>query len=226
MKKFAVIVAGGNGLRMGTETPKQFLLLNSKPILWHTINQFLTAYNNIKIILVLPQEYLEKGEELKQIFSNKSNRIEVVAGGQTRFHSVKNGLKLVEENAVIFVHDGVRCLVSKGLIERCYEQAMQLGSAIPAVAATDTIRIVEDNQHKVVDRNNVQIIQTPQTFLSNILLKAFNQPYQNFFTDEATVVETMGENVHLIEGEYTNIKITRPIDLVVAKGILTVGCSE
>ena len=226
MKKFAVIVAGGNGLRMGTETPKQFLLLNSKPILWHTINQFLTAYNNIKIILVLPQEYLEKGEELKQIFSNEANRIEVVAGGQTRFHSVKNGLKLVEENAVIFVHDGVRCLVSKGLIERCYEQAMQLGSAIPAVAATDTIRIVEDNQHKVVDRNNVQIIQTPQTFLSNILLKAFNQPYQNFFTDEATVVETMGENVHLIEGEYTNIKITRPIDLVVAKGILTVGCSE
>lgn len=220
MKKFAVIVAGGSGVRMGTETPKQFLLLHNKPVLCHTIDIFLTAYSDIKIILVLPQEHLAKAVELQQYFTKNINQIEIVVGGKTRFHSVQNGLKLVTENAIVFVHDGVRCLVSKHLITSCCNQAMQLGSAIPAVAATDSIRIVKNNYHQIEDRNNVKIIQTPQTFLSNILLKAFNQNYQESFTDEATVVEAMGEKVHLIEGDYNNIKITRPVDLVIAEKML------
>ena len=220
MKKYAVIVAGGSGLRMGTETPKQFLLLNHKPVLWHTINAFLTAYNDIKIILVLPQEHLVKGEELKKYFVNTVNEISIVVGGTTRFHSVQNGLKLVEKDAIVFVHDGVRCLASMGLIERCFEQAMQIGSAIPAVTATDSIRIVEENSHHIADRNAIKIIQTPQTFLSNILLAAFNQSYQESFTDEATVVESFGQKVFLCDGDYNNIKITRPVDLVVAEKIL------
>jgi 2-C-methyl-D-erythritol 4-phosphate cytidylyltransferase len=221
MKKFAVIVAGGSGVRMGTDTPKQFLLLNNKPVLWHTIHSFLTAYNDIKIILVLPQEHLEKGEILRNNFTNDKNNIQIVAGGQTRFHSVQNGLKLVKKNAIVFVHDGVRCLLTKDLITRCCEQAMQLGSAIPAVAATDSIRMLEGAHHKVANRNDVRMIQTPQTFLSNILLAAFEQPYNEIFTDEATVVEANGQAVFLCEGDYNNIKITRPVDLLVAHNYLT-----
>jgi 2-C-methyl-D-erythritol 4-phosphate cytidylyltransferase len=220
MKKFAVIVAGGSGLRMGSNTPKQFLLLNNQPVLWHTINAFLQTYNDIKIILVLPQEHLSQGELIKNSFVNNLNNIEIVTGGTTRFHSVQNGLKFVDENAIIFVHDGVRCLVNKDLIERCYEQTIKLGSAIPAVAATDSIRIIENSSHKIADRNCVRIIQTPQTFLSNILLAAFNQNYQESFTDEATVVEANGQDVFLCEGDYNNIKITRPVDLLIAERVL------
>ena len=220
MEKFAVIVAGGCGLRMGTDTPKQFLLLNGKPVLWHTINQFLKAYIDLKCILVLPQEHIAKGEEIKEMFSVVANRITIAIGGATRFHSVKNGLKLIDKNAIVFVHDGVRCLVDESLIKRCYQQATVKGSAIPAVAATDSIRIVETNTNKVADRNNVRIIQTPQTFQSNLLLEAFEQDFNQGFTDEATVVEAMGKPVFLCDGVYNNIKITRPIDLLIAESIL------
>ena len=137
-----------------------------------------------------------------------------------RFYSVKNGLKLVDKNAIVFVHDGVRCLVDESLIKRCYNQAVAMGSAIPAVAATDSIRIVDGVNNKVADRSNVRIIQTPQTFQSNLLLEAFEQDFDDAFTDEATVVEAMGKPVFLCEGDYKNIKITRPVDLLVAESIL------
>ena len=217
MKKYAIIVAGGSGVRMGTETPKQFLLLKEKPVLWHTINAFINTYSDINIILVLPKEHLKKG---KEIAANFSCNIELVIGGLTRFHSVQNGLKLVKEESIIFVHDGVRCLVSKDLIEICYKQSIELGSAIPAVAAIDSMRIVENNNHKIIDRNKVQIIQTPQTFLSSIILPAFKQPYNETFTDEATVVEAFGTKIFLCQGDYNNIKITRPVDLLIAASII------
>lgn len=219
MKKFAVIVAGGNGQRMGSATPKQFLLLKDKPLLWYTIDAFLNAYIDMQIILVLPEEYLPEGEELKNLFV-ESNRIQIIKGGKTRFHSVQNGLHLAEEDSIVFVHDGVRCLVGKDLIVRCYEQAMAKGSAIPAVAATDSIRIANKEKNIVADRNNVRIIQTPQTFRSEFILPAFKQPYHASFTDEATVVEAFGKEIFLIEGEYHNIKITRPVDLLLAEKIL------
>jgi 2-C-methyl-D-erythritol 4-phosphate cytidylyltransferase len=221
MKKFAVIVAGGSGIRMGTNIPKQFLLLNGKPVLWHTINAFLDAFSDIEIVLVLPQNNMVMGEELKAIFENKSHQIHLAVGGITRFHSVQNGLELVPNNAVVFVHDGVRCLISKDLINKCYEQAVQLGSAIPAVAATDSIRMMVENEHIVANRNNVRIVQTPQTFLASLLKPAFNQPYNDSFTDEATVVESFGNKVFLCNGDYNNIKITRPVDLLVAENILS-----
>jgi len=219
MKKFAVIVAGGSGKRMGNTVPKQFLLLKDKPVLWYTLHSFLRAYNDLQIILVLPAEHLEKG---KQIITSldAAGRIVLVNGGETRFHSVQNGLKLVEENSVVFVHDGVRCLISVPLIQRCYNQALQKGSAIPAVAATDSIRIVNGQGHHVADRQLVRIIQTPQTFLSEIIVPAFQQEYDDAFTDEATVVEAYGKEVFLAEGEFDNIKITRPIDLVIAEKII------
>ncbi len=219
MKKYAVIVAGGNGQRMGTETPKQFLLLQQKPVLWHTIHAFQIAYPDIQIILVLPKDNVVEGEKLVNELITE-NRILITTGGATRFQSVQNGLALIKEPSVIFVHDGVRCLVTKELIHRCYEQAIVKGSAIPAVVANDSIRMVDEEDHHVVNRNHVRIIQTPQTFLSNILLPAFQQPYDESFTDEATVVEAFGEMVYLVEGDYQNIKITRPLDLVLAENIL------
>jgi 2-C-methyl-D-erythritol 4-phosphate cytidylyltransferase len=219
MKKYAVIVAGGSGQRMGTDIPKQFLLLRQKPVLWHTLHTFLAAYTDIQIILVLPKDNVSKGEKMVGDLS-AGNRILITTGGESRFQSVQNGLALVTEPSVVFVHDGVRCLVTKELIHRCYEQAIVKGSAIPAVMAIDSIRMVDEEDHHVVNRNHVRIIQTPQTFLSKLLLPAFQQLYDENFTDEATVVEASGELVYLIEGDYQNIKITRPLDLVLAENIL------
>lgn len=219
MKKYAVIVAGGAGLRMGSELPKQFMLLKGQPLLQYTITSFLLAYDDLQIILVLPAPQLTKGLEiLKDMHLHE--KVQIVAGGATRFDSVKLGLSLVSEPSIIFVHDGVRCLVSHTLIRRCYEQAMEKGSAIPVVTATDSIRVVTNSSHHTIDRNTVMIVQTPQTFRSSVLLPAFNQNYNETFTDEATVVEATGIGVFLIEGDYSNLKITRPIDLVVAEKLL------
>ncbi len=219
MKKYAIIVAGGSGVRMGGSVPKQFLPLHGKPILHYTIKAFLDAFSDIDVIVVLPQEHLQRGEAL--VASVKKNyKVTITCGGATRFNSVKNGLHFVSETSIVFVHDGVRCLVSKELIQRCYHQALEQGSAIPAVAATDSIRLVQGDKHNMVDRNNVRAIQTPQTFQSYVLLSAFEQPYQESFTDEATVVEAMGTNVYLIDGDYNNLKVTRPIDLLIAEKLL------
>ena len=219
MKKYAVIVAGGSGTRMGNAIPKQFLLLKGKPVLWYTIDSFLRAYDDMNVILVLPKDHVKKGEKIINQL-NAETRIVIVEGGTTRFNSVKLGLQKITDEAVVFVHDGVRCLISVPLIRRCYNQAIEKGSAIPAVAATDSIRIVRNGSHYVNERQEVRIVQTPQTFLSKIILPAFEQSYQDSFTDEATVVEANGSPVFLTEGEYDNIKITRPIDLLVAERII------
>lgn len=219
MKKYAVIVAGGSGQRMGAAIPKQFLLLQGKPLLWYSLQTFLQAFEDLEIILVVPADNLAEGEQLAKEL-NAVSRITVTTGGATRFHSVQNGLALVSSPSIVFVHDGVRCLVSTELIQRCYTQALEKGSAIPAVAATDSIRILVEEGHTVADRKLVRIIQTPQTFRSEILLPAFQNDFEEGFTDEATVVEAYGNPVFLIEGEYSNIKITRPVDLLVAEKIL------
>jgi 2-C-methyl-D-erythritol 4-phosphate cytidylyltransferase len=222
MKKFAVIVAGGSGQRMGSEVPKQFLLIKGKPVLQYTLETFLLAFDDLQIILVLPKQQFIYGEQiLKQI--NAEERVHIVGGGPTRFHSVQNGLKLVTGPSIVFVHDGVRCLVSVSLIQRCYQQALEKGSAIPAVVATDSIRVVDGTSHAAIDRNSIRIVQTPQTFQSGILLKAFSHEYVEAFTDEATVVECAGNKVFLIEGEHNNLKVTRPLDLFIAEKLLEEG---
>ncbi len=219
MKKYAVIVAGGTGKRMGNIIPKQFLLLKGKAILWYTLDTFLRAYGDLQIILVLPEQHIQKGKAIAASFAG-DDRIQIVTGGDTRFHSVQCGLTHVKENSVVFVHDAVRCLVSVPLIHRCYKDALENGSAIPAVAATDSIRVLNHEGNHVADRRQVRIIQTPQTFLSDIILQAFQQEYKDAFTDEATVVEAIGKNIFLTEGEYDNIKITRPFDMMIAEKIL------
>ncbi|MBS1747473.1 MAG: 2-C-methyl-D-erythritol 4-phosphate cytidylyltransferase [Bacteroidetes bacterium] len=220
MKKYAVIVAGGSGKRMGNIIPKQFLLLSGKAVLWYTLDTFLRAYADIEIILVLPEQHINNGKNIIATFFEDSNRIHIVVGGDTRFHSVQRGLQEVKEESVVFVHDAVRCLISVPLIHRCYKDTLEHGSAVPAVAATDSIRILNHIHHHVVNRQDVRIIQTPQTFLSQIILPAFKQDYSDAFTDEATVVEANGTPVFLTEGEYDNIKITRPIDMMIAEKIL------
>jgi 2-C-methyl-D-erythritol 4-phosphate cytidylyltransferase len=225
MKKTAIIVAGGTGQRMGATMPKQFLVIEGKSILLHTIGQFKAAFSDINFVIVLPADYIQEGKDLIAS-SGLTQHVQFTAGGETRFQSVKNGLAHVAPDAIVFVHDAVRCLLTPDLIQRSYQQALEKGSAIPAVASTDTIRITEGTKHHVVDRTNVMMIQTPQTFNAAILQKAFEQAYQSSFTDEANVLETSGTEVFLIEGEYENIKITRPLDLAIAAYILVKRASK
>jgi 2-C-methyl-D-erythritol 4-phosphate cytidylyltransferase len=217
--KYAVIVAGGKGLRMATEIPKQFLPLAGKPVLYHTLKAFTLALPDIKIVLVYPESDRDRIRQVLNDF-NEDGFI-LVKGGATRFDSVKNGLNEIRSPSVIFVHDGVRPLLSTDLIKRCYKEALLRGNAIPALPLKESIRMVKDNDNGSVNRENYRIIQTPQTFLSELLLPAFDRPYDPSFTDEATVVEKAGGKIHLIPGEEQNIKITHPYDLWLATRILT-----
>ena len=219
MKKFAVIVAGGTGNRMNNIIPKQFLLLNGKPVLYYTIRSFLSAYDDLQLILVLPAEYISVGQGIVDTFFDHQ-RIRITAGGKTRFHSVQNGLQMVMEESIVFVHDAVRCMVSVDLIQRCYDAALENGSAIPVIDCKDSVRLLSDKGNKAQERNTIKLVQTPQTFQSKILLPAFNIDYKDKFTDEATVVEAFGVKVHLVTGEENNMKITSPIDLVIAEHLL------
>ncbi|MBC7848974.1 MAG: 2-C-methyl-D-erythritol 4-phosphate cytidylyltransferase [Chitinophagaceae bacterium] len=217
--KYAVIVAGGSGKRMGNVTPKQFLEIHGKPLLVYSIDAFLLAYPDMKVILVLPANFIKVGTKLAEVSVDPA-RVLLTEGGETRFHSVQNGLHSVPASAIVFVHDAVRCLIGVDLIQRCFECAREHGTAVPAIAATDSIRIITGEHNEAVDRERVKIIQTPQTFSSDILKVAYRQEYHHQFTDDASVVEKAGMRIQLLEGEPTNIKVTRPIDLLLAEKIL------
>jgi 2-C-methyl-D-erythritol 4-phosphate cytidylyltransferase len=219
MNKIAVIVAGGKGTRMNNDIPKQFLFLKDKPVLYYSIKAFIDAYNDMQIILVLPEEHIAKGQEIIDGYFDNS-RLRLCEGGRTRFHSVQNGLSLINEECIIFVHDGVRCLVTENLIRNCFEAAVVNGNAVPAIASKDSIRLKTNSGNKILKRNNVMVIQTPQTFHSKILLPAYKIDYKEQFTDEASVVEAFGININLIEGEESNIKITTPGDFLIAESLL------
>lgn len=219
MEKYAVIVAGGRGLRMGNAIPKQFLPLTGQPVLYHTIKAFIDAYADIHLILVLPPDQLSYAQIVLQAFTGRID-ITIVQGGETRFHSVRNGLNAIEGEGIVFVHDGVRPLVTTALIHRCYEQAVEKGSAIPAILVADSMRLVSGHNSAPVNREQMRIIQTPQTFRTEILIPAFQQEFSLGFTDEATVAEAHGTKVYLVEGERSNIKVTTPEDLVVAEALI------
>ena len=219
MKKVALIVAAGNGSRMNRDIPKQFLLLKNKPVLYYSIKAFLDAYDDVEIILVLPEEHIAKGQEIIDGYFD-SSKFKITAGGRTRFHSVQKGLSLIDDESMIFVHYGVRCFVTKDLIKRCYDAALDFGTAVPVIDSADSIRMITKNGNKIVDRNKVKLVQTPQTFHSKILLPAFAIDYKDQFTDEASVVEAFGLKINLVEGEKNNIKITTPHDLELAKVLL------
>ena len=204
---------------MGSSMPKQFLLLKDKPVLYYTLHTFLQAYDDLQIILVLPEEYTGAGQEIIDAYFDYS-RIQITAGGRTRFHSVQNGLQLITEESIVFVHDAVRCLLSTALIHRCYEAAMEHGAVIPVIDSKDSVRYISGEENNALERSQVKLVQTPQTFHSKILLPAFAIDYKDKFTDEATVVEAFGIKVHLVEGEEQNFKITHPLDMQLAALLL------
>lgn len=205
---------------MQSSTPKQFLLVHDKPVLYYTLKTFSDAYGDLSIILVLPQDHMNLGQEIIDAWFD-ATRIRITAGGESRFHSVQKGLLLVSEESIVFVHDGVRCLLTTELIHRCYNKALESGSAIPVLPARDSVRIlIEDDDNEAIERNKVMLVQTPQTFHSKLLLAAFEIDYKERFTDEATVVEAYGLKLNLVSGEENNIKITNPADLRFAEWIL------
>ncbi len=220
MKKYAIIVAGGNGNRMNSTIPKQFLLLNGKPVLYYAIHTFLETFSDCNIVLVLPEEHVAAGQEIIDAFFDYQ-RIKIVIGGRTRFHSVQNGLEMVDdEDSVIFVHDSVRPLVSGALIVRCYASVVENGTAIPVVDCKDSVRMITENGNEAVERDSIKLVQTPQAFHGKILLSAFKIDYKDKFTDEASVVEAFGLKVSLVEGDEENLKITKPTDLLIADALL------
>ncbi len=219
MNKYVIIVAGGKGLRMEMDIPKQFLPLEGKLVLMHTIEAFYKYDVNLNIIVVLPLEQQEYWKEKCSEF-NFFIKHQVVDGGEARFYSVKNALCLIPENAYVAVHDGVRPFVSQEVIARCYQEVVAQKAVIPVVDVVDTMRYVNGDVNKTVDRNAYKMVQTPQVFESNILLKAYKQDYVVSFTDDASVVESLGIPVFLTEGNRENIKITTPFDLKIAASLL------
>ena len=220
-QKYIVIVAGGKGARMGTEIPKQFLILNKKPVLMYTIEAFYNYDSTIKIILVLPEEQQNYWKELCKRFEFRINH-EIVSGGETRFHSVKNGLNIItEENVIVGIHDGVRPLVSQELIERCFNKADKKGVGFPVIPVMETLRKKTETSSVTVNRTDYYLVQTPQVFNSEIIKKAYQQKFSETFTDDVSVVEALNEYpVYEVEGSKENIKITTPVDLIIAESLI------
>lgn len=216
---YAVIVAGGKGLRMGASIPKQFLPVNGLPILMLTIKRFREYDGSLRIILVLPKEQHEYWNELCKNY-HFTDAYAVVEGGETRFHSVRNGLAAIPDDAegVVGIHDGVRPFPSVEVIRACYETARTAKAVIPVVPVVETVRhIMPGGKTETVDRADYRLVQTPQTFDIQMLKQAYAQPYRDCFTDDASVVESAGHEVTLIEGNRENIKITTPFDLRIAR---------
>lgn len=219
LKKYAIIVAGGSGTRMNSPVPKQFLKLNGLPVLMHTINKFSDINHGIEIILVLPTPLIPEWQELCKEF-NFNTPLKTAEAGDTRFHSVKNGLALIKEEGIVAVHDAVRPLVNTKTIVSAYKAAEMYGNAVPAIPLNDSIRQIESTKSIAVDRARYCMIQTPQCFTTEIIKKAYLKEYKFSYTDDASVVESLGEKIHLIDGTPDNIKITTPQDLVVAEALL------
>jgi 2-C-methyl-D-erythritol 4-phosphate cytidylyltransferase len=212
MKKFVLIVAGGTGSRMEAGSPKQFLLVAQKPILIHTIEIFIKYDPAIEIVVILPEHQMEAWEKLCRDYSFTAPH-KICFGGEKRYHSVKNGLSEIEGGGIVFIHDGVRPLVSIDTLDRCFTTAAQKGNAIPVAPVTESLRKVELGKNSAVDRSKYFLIQTPQTFKVKDIKKAYEQDYSPFFTDDASVLEATGKTINLVDGNRENIKITYPEDL-------------
>jgi 2-C-methyl-D-erythritol 4-phosphate cytidylyltransferase len=220
MKKYAIIVAGGKGLRMGGELPKQFIPVEGRPVLMRTLDAFHAFDSTIEIILVLPRDHQPYWQELCREYQFAVPH-RIADGGATRFHSVQNGLALVDEpEALVAVHDGVRPFVSPEVIEACYREAEAHGAVVPVIPVVETVRHLLPEGSVTVPRDAYRLVQTPQTFRASLLRRAYEQPFCEAFTDDASVVEDLGHAVHLVEGNRENIKLTTPYDLIVAKALV------
>jgi len=219
LKKYAIIVAGGSGTRMNSVVPKQFLKLDGRPVLMHTITKFSEVNQNIEIIVVIPPDHLATWQQLCAEYQfNIPHRI--VEKGETRFQSVKNALAFVTETGIVAVHDAARPLVDSKIIITAYKAAEMYGTGVPAIPLNDSIRQIDSTLSIAVDRSKYCIIQTPQCFKTEIIKKAYEQDYKFTFTDDATVVESTGEKIRLIDGHSDNMKITNPRDFIIAEALL------
>lgn len=219
MMKYALIVAGGKGLRMGGELPKQFLPIGGKPVLMRTLEAFYACDPEIHLILVLPHSQQSFWKQLCGEHAFTLPHV-VADGGETRFHSVKNGLDCVTTPGLVAVHDGVRPFVSQEVIARCYELAAAKKAVVPVTDVVETVRHLSGEGSSTVNRDEYKLVQTPQVFDADLLKQAYEQPYTSCFTDDASVVEALGVPVHLTAGNRENIKITTPFDLKIATALL------
>lgn len=230
MKRYVLIVAGGKGLRMGGELPKQFIPIEGKPVLMHTLQAFHHWDASAGLILVLPEDHQPYWQMLcREIGCTIPHR--VVNGGETRFHSVRNGFRFLSEEisrnpedaekSVVAIHDGVRPFVTPELLTACFDGAAQNGTAIPVIPVVDSLREIKEKGSSPVDRSRFRAVQTPQVFTYGILSKAYKQSYSSSFTDDASVVEAMGDLITTVPGDPMNIKITTPFDLIVAKTLFS-----
>jgi 2-C-methyl-D-erythritol 4-phosphate cytidylyltransferase len=219
MKRTIIVTAGGIGKRMGGEIPKQFLLLAGKPVLMHTIERFYQFDNQVQIILTLPNEWKDYWEELCDNLDFSISH-EIIDGGKERFHSIQNALQIAH-GELIGVHDGVRPLVSISTIEKCFNTAKAKGNAIPVVEVKESLRKLENHSSTALVRSEYRLVQTPQCFTADVLKKAYKQKYHSAITDDASLVESMGIQIHLIDGNDGNIKITTPVDLQLAEILLS-----
>ena len=218
---YVIIVAGGKGLRMGSDIPKQFLPIGGKPVLMRTLERFREYSPTLQIILVLPKAQQEYWKELCQKH-NFTVAYQLADGGETRFHSVQHGLALIQDDAegVVGVHDGVRPFPSIDVIRRCYETAREKKAVIPVIPVVETVRHLKGETSETVPRNDYRLVQTPQCFDIQLLKAANRQPYNDGFTDDASVVESYGHAITLVEGNRENIKITTPYDLKIAEVLI------
>ena len=219
-KRSALIVAGGVGNRMQSPIPKQFLELNKKPILFHTLEKFYQFDEKIQLVLVLPDHQMNYWEKLCKEYKFKVKHT-LVAGGETRFDSVSNGLKHIPDDHFVAIHDGVRPMVSMQVVNRCFRVASKSGSAIPVITLNESLRQVDDESSNIIDRDQIRIVQTPQTFKADLIKSAYKLENRPEFTDDASVYEANGGHVKLVSGNRENIKITQPLDLKVAEALIS-----
>ncbi|GAB4136600.1 MAG: 2-C-methyl-D-erythritol 4-phosphate cytidylyltransferase [Bacteroidia bacterium] len=220
MKHYAIIVAAGRGSRMQSPVPKQFLKLGGKPVLLHSLKAFINFDPNITLILVLPADQFAMWDKIKTEY-HFQHPVLITAGGETRFDSVKNGLSMIEgQEGLVGIHDAVRPLVAVTTITAAYKSAEHYGSGVPAVPLNDSIRQIESSKNIAVDRSRFCLIQTPQCFRVDLLKQAYSCEYRYTFTDDASVVEANGGEIHLVDGNFDNFKLTTPTDLVIAEALV------
>ncbi len=218
MTKTVIIVAGGSGSRMKADVPKQFILLNGRPLLMYTIDVFYNYDKTIEIILVLPKKHIDYWKSLVKEYNYSVPHI-IIEGGEERYYSVKNGLNIVK-NDLVAIHDAVRPFVNNNVIKEAFDIAEEKGNAIPVIPVNESVRVIINDENKILNRNNIVLIQTPQCFKTDLIKKAYSTPYKPEFTDDASVLEAMGAKIYLTKGNEMNIKITKPLDLLIAEAII------
>lgn len=219
-KIYTILVAGGKGKRMKTEIPKQFLEINGKPVLMHTLNKITAALPATEIIVALPPDEIETWKNLCKIYRFETPHT-ISEGGNERFYSVKNALRFITDyNSITGIHDGVRPLVSEEVIRNVYDAAQRKGAAIPVISLNESLRKTDGTSNYALNRNDYKLVQTPQCFKTEILVNAYKQNFSTEFTDDASVVEKTGQKIFLVDGNSENIKITSPQDLRIAEALM------